>query len=574
MREQRQITRRLGMRVFRSLAVVTTAVLAIGLAGCGGSSSDSPTAKTVTINGSLEPGAAKLTLKSVGAAAHIIGTITAIDAATGNVLSTAPADIHPDSTGTGGTFSGLTITPPSTPSGIILKATLTNGKTYRSLFTDDLSAQTTPLTAAAIGPNSDVIVSAVSNSLGISGVLGDSGVKVPTGTKLSDLAAKVTTVSNSVLPKLAVGYVINTGGSTTKVPGFSIIDRKTSTVTKTIRFTDGTPSVGHFANVTADGSELWLCTNKADGSAGNVNVLNTAVFGTYSTINSSNKSSFITKSFNVGCGVQSAQTPDGSYLFTASNQGTKGINVFDVKNHAFLGNIPNGNTAPHVGAVSADGKTYYTSTAGGYHAVGYDISGLPAKVPTDADKVLDVDLGYGNIHALRLHPNGKHLLVGNNTWPVPAGKTNTSGLNVIDITAKKIIANAPGRPHNYAISLDGKYLASTESAAADCNLTPGDPGSLVQFIDISTLLATTPDPTKIVSIDQFIKDGYGGSHASWDQTTGLFYYSVSDTTGQGWLYTLNTANLSAATPSVSVVGDKVKIGWAPHGVSFAGINGD
>ena len=151
---------------------------------------------------------------------------------------------------------------------------------------------------------------------------------------------------------------------------------------------------------------------------------------------------------------------------------------------------------------------------------------------------------------------------------------STSGLNVIDIAAKKIIKTVPGRPHNYAISLDGKYLASTESTATDCNITPNDPGALVQFIDISTLLAGTPDPAKIVSLYQFIDPGFGGSHAAWDQTTGLFYYSVSDSTGQGWLYTLNTAKLSAATPTVDIVVNKAKIGWAPHGISYAGINGD
>jgi hypothetical protein len=564
------------MKKVSSVLLAALAVLSLGLSGCGSSSSTTTAPAAVKVNGSLEPGAAKVTQKSVAAAATPIGTVTAIDAATGAVISSAPVDILADSTGTGGTFSGLTITPQSTPAGIVIKVSLNNGKTFRSLLASDLSSPTT--LTATIGPNSDVIVTGVSGSLGITGVLGDNGVKVPTGTKLADLSAKLATVSGTVLPKLAVGYVVNTGGSTTKVPGFSIIDRKTNTVTKTIRFTDGTPSVGHFANVSPDGSELWLCTNKADGSAGDMNVLNTAVFGSYSTINATNKSSIVTKAFtNVGCGVLNTQTPNGNFLFASSNQGTKGINVFDVKKLAFLGNIPNGNTAPHVGAVSGDGKVFYTTTAASHHAVGYDITGLSLatpKVPTDTEKVLDIDLGYGNLHALRVHPNDKYLFVGNNTWPVPAGTTSTSGLNVIDIAAKKIIKTVPGRPHNYTISPDAKYLSSTENPATDCDLTPGDPGSLVQFIDISTLLAATPDPAKIVSIYQFIQPGFGGSHAAWDQTTGLYYYSVSDTAGQGWLYVLNTANLSAATPSVSIVLDKAKIGWAPHGVSFAGINGD
>jgi hypothetical protein len=577
MKEHQSNAGRMKMKVLKSITVLFLATCALNLSGCGGSSSDSAAtvSKAVTINGSLEPGAAKLTLKSVGAVAGAIGTVVAVDAATGTVLSSTPATIVADSSGSGGTFSGLTFDPPSTQAGIILKATLSNGKTFRSIVTSDLSTSA-PLTAT-IGPNSDVIAAAVSSSLGVTGVLGDDGVKVPTGTKLADLAAKVTLTSSAVLPKLTVGYVINTGGSAVKVPGFSILDRKTNTVTKTIRFTDGTPSVGHFANVTADGSELWLCTNKADGSAGDVNVLNTSVFGSYSTINSSNKSSFIKKSFNVGCGVQSTQTPDGKYLFTSSNQGTKGVNVFNVKNYTFLGNIPNGNTAPHVGAVSADGSKYYTTTAGSHTAVGYDISHLAhGTVPTDTNKILNVELGYGSLHAVRLHPNGKYLFVGNNTWPVPAGVTTpTSGTNVIDIATQKIITTVPGRPHNYAISPDGKYLLVTELSSPDCEVSlPGDPGNRLQFIDISTLLSASPDVTKIKDIYHFDTPGYGGSHASWDPTTGLLYYSVYDTTNQGWLYTLNTANLSAATPSVSEVVGKVKIGWAPHGVSFPGINGD
>jgi len=396
--------------------------------------------------------------------------------------------------------------------------------------------------------------------LGLAGC-GSSGTATTTGTP--DTAKETTT-----------GYLIDTGGSATaKQPGVSIINRQTNTVKKTVRFTTGVPSSGHFANVTPDGSELWLCTNDPNGGVGTVNVIKTAVFDKYSTINSTNKNEFIVASFNVGCGVQSTQTPDSKYLFTANGQGTKGINVFDVKNHLYLGNIPNGNTAPHVGAVSPDGKTYYTTTAEKSHAVGYNITGLPANVPTDADKVLDVDLGYGNLHALRVHPNGKYLFVGNNTWPVPAGKTNTSGLNVIDLTAKTIVKRVDGRPHNYAISPDAKYLSSTDNSSGGCNYI-GDDGSLVQFIDISTLLSATPDFSKIATLYQFERAGYAGSHAAWDATTGLYYYTVGDSTGQGWLYVLNTANLSATPASVSVVVDKSKIGWAPHGVSFAGINGD
>lgn len=563
------------MKRFRSIAVTTLAIMALGLAGCGGSDSggSSTAENTVTVNGSLEPGSAKSPLKTVAATTGSIGIVVAIDAASGAVISAAPVDIVPDGTAVGGTFSGLRITPPASQAGVVLKAVLANGKTYRLLLTDTLAANAV-LSGKTIGPNSDVIVTQVSGTLAHGGILGDGGV-LHTGTTLASVAANVATVSGVVLPRLAVGYVINTGGSGQKTPGFSIIDRAAKTVTKTIRFSNLTGlRVNHFANVTADGSELWICSNKR-GATGDVNVLDTAAFKNISTINAGNRSAVIKKSWNIGCGVQNVQSPDGKYVFISSDQSPKGINVFDVKNKAYLGNIVNGNTAPHVGAVSRDGKIYYTSTAGSYHAVGYDISALPAKVPTNAEKVLDVDLGYGNIHAIRLHPNGKYLFVGNNTWPVPAGKTSTSGTNVIDLATKQIIATIPGRPHNFAISLDGKYLISTESTAADCDITPGDPASLLQFIDISTLLSATPDPTKIKDIYHYNHKGYGGSHAGWDPTTGLLYYAVSaDSDSQGWLIKLDTSGLAQTPPHVTEVGQFEKIGWAPHAVLFPGVNSD
>jgi len=571
------------MKKITHALLAALAVVSVGLNGCGSSSSGSSTtqaaATTVSLSGSLEPGAAKATLKTVGAATAAIGTVSAIDAATGSVLSATPADILPDSTGTGGTFSGLTFTPPSTQAGIILKATLSNGKVFRSLITSQLSAQSAPITVSAIGPNSEAIITKVSSSLNISGVLGDTGVSVPVGTKLADLASTATSVTTAILPSLQTGYVVDTGGSSPAIPGISLIDRVTKTVLKTVRFTNQAGTrVGHFANATADGSEIWDCSGQG-ASAGVMNVYNSAAFKTYSTLNDSNKGSFVKFSFAKGCGVQNVLSPDGKYIFASVDQSPKGVNVFDVKNHAYLGNITNGNTAPHVGAVSADGKKYYTTNS--FHAVGYDISGLPAVVPTDANKVLDVNLGYGSLHAVRLHPNGKYLFVGNNTWPVPSPLPSTisaatSGLNVIDIATQKIIATIPGRPHNYAISPDGRYLLSTELSSPDCEVTtPGDPGNLLQFIDISTLLTATPDPSKIKAVYQLKTPGFGGSHAAWDPTTGLLYYSVIDNvSSEGWLLLLDTSNLSAATPSVTQIGDKHQIGWAPHGVFFPGIDGD
>ncbi|MBJ6725152.1 YncE family protein [Geomesophilobacter sediminis] len=567
------------MSRWKGAVLAALTALALGITGCGTSGSSSGTAaNAVVIGGALEPGAARATLKTVGAAAsNQIGTVVALDAATGAIISTAPVAVVADSTGSGGTFSGLTINPQATPSGVVLKVTLNDGKTYRSLLSNDLSSPGT--LSATVGPKSDAIVVAVSTSLGLNGVLGDLGVKVPAGTKLADVVAKVNTASAAVLPLLEQGYVINTGGSGQTTPGFSIINRTTQSVVKTVRFSNLTGlRVGHFANVTADGSELWLCSNKRGGAAGDMNVYNLAGFANYSTVNAGNQASLIKHSFQgVGCGVQNVQSPNGRYLFASSDQGTKGINVFDVANHRYLGNITNNNTAPHVGAVSQDGTKYYTSTSSLYHVVGYDISGLPNAVPTDANKTFDLSLGYGGIHAIRLHPGGRYLFVGNNTWPVPSSWTGavTSGTNVVDLQTQRIIATIPGRPHNYAISPDGKYLLVTELSSPDCEVSlPGDPGNRLQFIDISTLLTASPDPTKILDIKHFDTPGYGGSHAAWDPTTGILYYSVYDTANQGWLIKLNTSGLSAATPSVAQIGDKIKIGAAPHGVLFPGINSD
>jgi len=379
--------------------------------------------------------------------------------------------------------------------------------------------------------------------------------------------------------QVGVGYVIDTNagpGGAGVVPGVTLIDRAAKSVIKSIRFTDQpNAGVGHFANVTADGSELWLCSNY-DGTNAAMNVYDTAAFRNISTVNATNRSRVIKYSFPQGCGVQSVQSPNGRFLFASVDQGTKGVNVFDIKNHAYLGRIDNSATAPHVGVVSADNRTYYTTTGGKHTVVAYDISGLPATVPTYANKLFEIDLGYGSLHAVRLHPNGRYLFVGNNKWPVPSGvSVSTSGTNVIDLVTRQIIATIPGRPHNYAISLDGRYLLSTELSSPDCEVSlPGDPGNRLQFIDISTLLTADPDPAKIRDIYHFDTPGHGGSHAGWDTFTGLLYYSVYDTNYDGWLYRLDTGNLSAATPGISQVGDKLKIGRGPHGVSFPGINGD
>ncbi|MGC4000249.1 MAG: hypothetical protein QM767_23540 [Anaeromyxobacter sp.] len=112
-------------------------------------------------------------------------------------------------------------------------------------------------------------------------------------------------------------------------------------------------------------------------------------------------------------------------------------------------------------------------------------------------------------------------------------------------------------------------------AADDCDATSGDLGNRLQLIDIATLSEPQPDPARIVDVHHFETPGLGGSHAGWDDESGLLYYTVIDNvTTAGWLYVLDTSGLEADAPSVAPVGDPISIGWAPHGVLFPGKNGD
>lgn len=256
------------------------------------------------------------------------------------------------------------------------------------------------------------------------------------------------------------------------------------------------------------------------------------------------------------------------------------MNVFDTVAGEFVGNIPLDNTSPHSGAVSPDGKTYYTTTAEKHRVVGYDISGLPDVVPTDADRVLDLDLGYGSLHALDLDATGRYLFVGNSNWQIPDGATPRSGVNVIDLRAAEptVVATVPGRPHNFTISPDGRQLASTElkvqAKADDCDAGIADLGNRLQFIDISTLTGDSPDFSAIKELYAYSTPGLGGSHAIWDEKSGWLYYTVIDNeTGQGWLEVLDTAALSSPTPAVSQVREAQQIGWNPHGLVLPGRNG-
>jgi len=341
-------------------------------------------------------------------------------------------------------------------------------------------------------------------------------------------------------------YLIDTGSASAAfpdlLPGIHVFNSVTSELIREVKFTDRKGiSIGHFASLSPDGAYLWLCNDLGNVSAdkGEVDIYETATLT-------------ITKQFkDVGCGVQNTRTHNGKYVFTSSTLTSK-INVFDAVKQTQLGTIDIG-SAPHVGDTSADDKTYFTTNAALGHALAYDISQLPTTLPTAP--ILDVEIDASgaptNLHALRVHPNGKYLFVG-------AGAVGT---NVIDIAAKAIVAVVPGSPHNYAISPDAKYLVSSELALDTARGT----GERLQVIDISTLSTATPDLTKVKQVATLPHAGLGGSHEGWSPATGKLWYTLySNTDRKGQLWVVDTSML----PDMLMVDKKTPIGDAPHGVVF------
>jgi hypothetical protein len=350
--------------------------------------------------------------------------------------------------------------------------------------------------------------------------------------------------ASSSKPKLV--YLIDTGSASTSLPdllpGIHVFDSTTNTLIKSATFTERKGvSIGHFASLSPDGAYLWLCNDLGNVTAdkGTVDVYDTATLT-------------VVKRFkDVGCGVQNTRSRNGNYVLTSSTLTNK-INIFSVQNQTLLGSVDVA-SAPHVGDTSADDKIFYTTNAALGHALAFDISQLPGTVP--AAPFWDVEVG-GNLHALRLHPNGKYLFV---------GASATTGTNVIDVATKTIIAQIPGAPHNYAISPDAKYLASSELTV---DATRGT-GERLQVIDISTLSTATPDPAKIRQVATLAHPGWGGSHESWAPATGKLWYTLySNTDKKGQVWVLDTSML----PDMVMVDAKIPIGDAPHGLAFADHN--
>ncbi len=371
----------------------------------------------------------------------------------------------------------------------------------------------------------------------------------PTATK-SVPSTPTATQPLAAVPARNLAYIANV-----MPPAVSILDADKLTLVDTIVFRDlATPDgkgkqQGHFLSVSPDGKYLWIGEDISD-KGGYVQVVDLATRA-------------ILQKWDVGAGVGNYLTRDGKYLFTSSTK-TNNINVFDIVNKKYLGDFPIG-AAPHVLDSSPDGKTLWTTDAKGGNLRSFDISGLPDKLPTPLDTI---KIG-GTLHAVLIHPNGKYVFVG----------SDESGDNVVDIATKTIVAKVPGKPHNYEISPDRKYLLSGETDYATCDemkvLGPalGDSkGPLLRFVNIAALnTAGTPDLSTIKT-------------EKWLDTTGLGPASIShqkyDATGKYLLVT--TYRYKDASPNsegelLIVNADTLKVERVltlparPHGIAVPGL---
>lgn len=382
-------------------------------------------------------------------------------------------------------------------------------------------------------------------------------------------------------------YVSNTSSATV-----SVIDLNTQEIIKTIDLSEkvtGSAAQSHFISVTQDGKYLWV--GERQGTAdGRVLVVDTA-------------SNEVVKNFNVGVAIGQHLSHDGKWLFSMSNgkgnvpvnnEGNVSfnnvINVFDVANQTWLGKIDH-NSTPHVLDTSPDSKTLWTTNFGGGKLVSYDISGLPGTIPQTTSKEIDIfqqlkgrgDIGESvsqvTLHALVVHPNGRHVIVGS----YDGGLTTGGGDVIVDTEEAKIVARVPGRPHNYDISPDYKYLLSGESNNPDCEEATylndhqhtGLTGPIVRIVTIDALSGATAKNQPSESVDwSTIKVsktidagalGTGGiNHQAYDPTGDYIIVAASgkDSSANGRVLIVKSSDLS-------LVKD-LEVGKGPHGVVSPG----
>lgn len=335
-------------------------------------------------------------------------------------------------------------------------------------------------------------------------------------------------------------------------PTISVVDLTTLSLIDSIAFRDIIKKQqGHFLSVTQDGRHLWIGEDIST-TAGYVQVVDL-------------ETGAVLKKWNVGAGVANYISRDGRWVFTSSeNQDNKNINVFDTVRQEYVGAIKLG-AAPHVIDSSVDGKTLWTTDGGSGNLLAFDISGLPGRLPTEPTTVIPIG---GGLHALLVHPNGRHVIVG----------SSTEGDVVVDIPSQKIVAKVPGKPHNYDISPDGTYLLSGETDFAGCeefkvleHALHGTQGPLLRFINIATLNSPDPDYSSI-GIEKFLNAADLGpasiSHQKYDPSGKYILvttYRLKDISEvqEGELLIVNADSLK--------VERIIPLPSRPHGIAFAGI---
>ena len=384
-------------------------------------------------------------------------------------------------------------------------------------------------------------------------------------------------------------YISNTGSATV-----TVIDGKTQTVTRTIDLSavvSGNAAQSHFISVTHDGRYLWV--GERQGSAdGRTLVVD---------LKDGDK---VVQNFNHGAHIGQHLSHDGKWLFAVSGgKGTNGeeagvnynnsILIYDAVNQSYLGKINHG-SAPHVLETSLDNKTLWTTNAGGGKVIAYDITTLPGTIPQTPSQEIDIlaqlkekyptqfTANSVTLHALAIHPLGRHLIVGS----FDGGLTTGGGDVIVDIEEGEIVARVPGRPHNYDISPNKKYLLSGESNNPDCEENTylhdhqhtGLTGPIVRLVDIDALSGATAQAgayedldlslirvTK--TIDAGALGGTGGiNHQAYTPDGKFIYVAASapsgSTSGNGIVLIVN--------PDTLTLVKSIEVGRVPHGVVVPG----